>query len=145
MNIFLLTTPVFSLPEVQSIMKQMIHSIAFVHDMGIIHNNLNLESILLKNSKSIIVQENGCACSKQKILADSSLTLIDFDQAVFENEERPQGASSIFNKSPEDIFGTGWSYPDDMWSIGCIMYELMTSEYPFDIHKGKDALHLAMM
>jgi serine/threonine protein kinase len=29
-------------------------------------------------------------------------------------------------RAPEVILGLGWSYPCDMWSVGCIMVELLT-------------------
>ena len=31
-------------------------------------------------------------------------------------------------RAPEVILGLGWSYPADMWSLGCIFAELITGE-----------------
>lgn len=39
--------------------------------------------------------------------------------------------------------GTGWSYPCDMWSIGCILVEFVTGEALFQTHDNLE--HLAMM
>lgn len=33
-------------------------------------------------------------------------------------------------RAPEVILGLGWSFPADMWSIGCIIAELATGEIP---------------
>jgi len=39
--------------------------------------------------------------------------------------------------------GLGWSYPCDIWSIGCILVELLTGEALFQTHDNLE--HLAMM
>lgn len=31
-------------------------------------------------------------------------------------------------RAPEVILGLGWTYPCDMWSVGCIIVELLTGE-----------------
>lgn len=37
----------------------------------------------------------------------------------------------------------GWSFPCDMWSIGCILVEFVTGEALFQTHDNLE--HLAMM
>ncbi|CAI5504502.1 unnamed protein product [Closterium sp. Naga37s-1] len=46
-------------------------------------------------------------------------------------------------QAPEVILGTGWSYPCDIWSAGCIIVELVTGEALFQTHENLE--HLAMM
>lgn len=41
------------------------------------------------------------------------------------------------------IAGLGWSYPCDVWSIGCILVEFYTGEALFQTHENLE--HLAMM
>ncbi|KAG0030130.1 dual specificity protein kinase kns1 [Podila clonocystis] len=40
-------------------------------------------------------------------------------------------------------FGMGWSYPCDIWSVGCILVEFLTGEALFQTHDNLE--HLAMM
>lgn len=35
--------------------------------------------------------------------------------------------------SPERIQGTEYSFPSDVWSIGIILYEMMTGHYPYPL------------
>lgn len=42
-----------------------------------------------------------------------------------------------------DDTGLGWSYPCDVWSIGCILVEFFTGEALFQTHENLE--HLAMM
>ena len=37
----------------------------------------------------------------------------------------------------------GWSYPADVWSLGCILFELYTGHFLFP--KLRNLSHLAMM
>ena len=37
----------------------------------------------------------------------------------------------------------GWSYPCDVWSVGCILIELLTGDALFQTHENLE--HLAMM
>lgn len=46
-------------------------------------------------------------------------------------------------RAPEIILGLGWSYPCDVWSIGCILVEFFTGEALFQTHDNLE--HLAMM
>lgn len=39
--------------------------------------------------------------------------------------------------------GTGWTYPVDVWSIGCILVELYMGQALFQTHENLE--HLAMM
>ena len=44
-----------------------------------------------------------------------------------------------------DLFhaGLGWSYPCDVWSVGCILVELFTGDALFQTHDNLE--HLALM
>lgn len=46
-------------------------------------------------------------------------------------------------RAPEIILGLGWSFPCDIWSIGCILVEFFTGDALFQTHDNLE--HLAMM
>jgi NIMA (never in mitosis gene a)-related kinase len=46
--------------------------------------------------------------------------------------------------SPEVIANNGYSFPSDVWSLGCILYELCTLEVPFSAADG-NILQLSKM
>ena len=52
--------------------------------------------------------------------------VIDFGSATFEEQYHSSVVSTRHYRAPEVILGLGWSYPCDMWSVGCIMVELLT-------------------
>lgn len=51
--------------------------------------------------------------------------------------------SGVYELTTSNATGTGWSYPCDMWSIGCILVEFVTGEALFQTHDNLE--HLAMM
>lgn len=56
----------------------------------------------------------------------SAIKVIDFGSATFEEGYHSSVVSTRHYRAPEIILGTGWSYPCDMWSVGCILMELLT-------------------
>lgn len=47
---------------------------------------------------------------------------------------------TFFYMSPEMLSTSGYDYKTDVWSTGCIVYELITLEQPF---KGNSLIELA--
>lgn len=69
--------------------------------------------------------------------------MIDFGSATFEQDYHSAIVSTRHYRAPEIIMGLGWSYPCDIWSIGCILVEFFTGEALFQTHDNIE--HLAMM
>ncbi|XP_052884325.1 serine/threonine-protein kinase AFC3-like isoform X2 [Gossypium arboreum] len=73
----------------------------------------------------------------------SAIKLIDFGSTAFDNQNHSSIVSTRHYRAPEIILGLGWSYPCDLWSVGCILIELCTGEALFQTHENLE--HLAMM
>jgi CDC-like kinase len=74
---------------------------------------------------------------------NSNVRLIDFGSATFDDEHHSTVVSTRHYRAPEVILELGWSQPCDVWSIGCIIYELFQGMTLFQTHDNKE--HLAMM
>jgi len=74
---------------------------------------------------------------------NTDIRLIDFGSATFDHEHHSTIVSTRHYRAPEVILELGWSQPCDVWSIGCIMFELYTGYTLFQTHDNKE--HLAMM
>jgi dual-specificity kinase len=73
----------------------------------------------------------------------SEIVLIDFGSATFEHEHHTAVVSTRHYRAPEVILGSGWSYECDVWSLGCILCELLSGEVLFQTHENLE--HLALM
>ncbi|RKP14062.1 kinase-like domain-containing protein [Piptocephalis cylindrospora] len=122
--------------------KQLLSSVQFLHSAGLVHTDLKPENILFARNSFRKVEPGSAGKVKEEIV-DSEIRLIDFGSATFNTEYHSAIVSTRHYRAPEIILGIGWSYPCDLWSIGCILVELYTGEALFQTHDNFE--HLAMM
>ncbi|KAJ1907586.1 serine threonine protein kinase CMGC group [Coemansia sp. IMI 209127] len=133
----------FSLHHVQLFAEQLLRSVAFLHSLNLVHTDLKPENILLESGEYDVVPFGSSQAVKTRMLKSTKIRLIDFGSATFNNEYHSQVVSTRHYRAPEIILNLGWSFPCDMWSIGCIILELLTGEALFQTHDNNE--HLAMM
>ncbi|KAK7940816.1 uncharacterized protein PG986_013203 [Apiospora aurea] len=139
--------------QIQSFARQLLTSVAFLHDLNLIHTDLKPENILLCDNayqtftynRRIPSSSAGTPrqANQRKVLLDTEIRLIDFGSATFEDEYHSSVVSTRHYRAPEIILGLGWSFPCDIWSIGCILVEFFTGDALFQTHDNLE--HLAMM
>jgi len=121
---------------VQSFGKQLLIAVEYLHSMGMIHTDLKPENVLLLNKS---YRDN----KMYRVPVDHTIRLIDFGSTTWHHRHHSAVVSTRHYRAPEIILGTGWSYPCDMWSVGCILIELLSGEALFRTHDNLE--HLAMM
>ncbi|KAI8887035.1 kinase-like protein [Backusella circina FSU 941] len=119
--------------QIQQLGKQLLTSVAFLHDLKLVHTDLKPENILLVNNQSY----------DDNLLESTDIRLIDFGSATFEKDYHSSVVSTRHYRAPEIILSIGWSYPCDIWSVGCILVEFFTGDALFQTHDNLE--HLAMM
>ncbi|KAL4915535.1 kinase-like domain-containing protein [Aspergillus aurantiobrunneus] len=143
----------FPSSQIQNFARQLFTSVAFLHDLNLIHTDLKPENILLvKNAYQTFtynrpIPTSSTAISRnarqRRVLLDSEIRLIDFGSATFDDEYHSSVVSTRHYRAPEIILNLGWSFPCDIWSIGCILVEFFTGDALFQTHDNLE--HLAMM
>eukprot|EP00474_Spongospora_subterranea_P001005 CRZ01463.1 hypothetical protein [Spongospora subterranea] len=128
----------FSLDHVRSFARQLLQAVQFCHSVKLCHTDLKPENVLLCSSDYTV-----CQVSSRRIPVSTDIRLIDFGGATFENERHSRTIATRQYRAPEVILGLPWSYPSDIWSLGCIFVELLTGELLFNTHE--DLEHLALM
>lgn len=131
----------FSLQEVQIFGRQLLRTVAFLHKMRLIHTDLKLENILLVNSDWQYHRHP--VHGRSRVVRCKDLVVIDLGSATYETDHHASIVSTRHYRAPEVVLGLGWSYPCDLWSVGCILLELFTGEATFQTHDNLE--HLAMM
>eukprot|EP00276_Gloeochaete_wittrockiana_P018633 CAMPEP_0184340292 /NCGR_PEP_ID=MMETSP1089-20130417/8965_1 /TAXON_ID=38269 ORGANISM="Gloeochaete wittrockiana, Strain SAG46.84" /NCGR_SAMPLE_ID=MMETSP1089 /ASSEMBLY_ACC=CAM_ASM_000445 /LENGTH=279 /DNA_ID=CAMNT_0026668031 /DNA_START=603 /DNA_END=1442 /DNA_ORIENTATION=- len=132
----------FRMSIIQSFARQILKSVSFIHNMALIHTDLKLENILLVSGDYERIYDDRHKYSYKELL-DRRLKIIDFGSATFEDQHHTSIISTRHYRAPEVILGLGWSYPCDIWSVGCILVELYTGDALFQTHENAE--HLAMM
>lgn len=114
-----------TLPEVIDIMLQLTDGIACAHDSYIIHRDIKPQNVM--------------------ILDDGMVKITDFGIAMaLNNNELTQTNSvmgSVHYLPPEQANGSGSTIKSDIYSLGILMYELLTGKLPF---KGDNAVEIAI-
>jgi dual-specificity kinase len=142
----------FPASHIQEFGRQLFTSVAFLHDLRVVHADLKPENILLVNDDYKTFPYDGtaqpssatadCSVTTRKVLRDTEIRLIDFGSAFRYDSHDPDTFTHQF-RSPEHILKVDWGFPHDVWSVGCILVELWTGECLFQTED--DLVHLAMM
>lgn len=113
------------LSEVIDIMLQLTSAISCAHDSYIIHRDIKPQNVL--------------------ILDDGRVKITDFGIAMALNSNELTQTNSVMGSvhylPPEQANGTGATVKSDIYSLGILMYELITGNLPF---KGDSAVEIAI-
>lgn len=96
---------------------QILVSLHFMREFKIVHCDMKPENILLRKSNK------------------SGIKVIDFGSGTYEEEQFYTYIQSRFYRAPEIMMGIRYTPAIDMWSLGCILYELYVG-YP--LFAGED-------
>uniref|UniRef100_A0A7S3JP39 non-specific serine/threonine protein kinase n=1 Tax=Aureoumbra lagunensis TaxID=44058 RepID=A0A7S3JP39_9STRA len=130
--------------QVKRIIFCLLQSLKFIHDrIGILHTDIKPENILLGMSP----RNQNCTTG-----GNGFVKLVDFGTAFYLKEQSVHDIQTREYRCPEAIIGI---YPflavADVWSVGCLAFELLSGETLFDPQSPrpgieaftKDESHLA--
>lgn len=133
----------FSIDMVQAFGRQLLEAVSFLHELALIHTDLKPENVLLQDAKYVRMPVSPKSKHTKRVPVSEQIKLIDFGSATFQDQYHSTVVSTRHYRAPEVILGLGWSYPCDLWSVGCILIELLTGDALFQTHENLE--HLAMM
>ncbi len=111
--------------EVIDIMLQITSAMSVAHDSLIIHRDLKPQNILIKEDGEIKITDFGIA------MALNATHLTQTNSAM----------GSVHYFPPEQASGKGATLKSDVYSLGIMMFELLTGELPF---RGDNAVEIAL-
>ena len=107
------------------IMKQLTSAMAHAHDNGIIHRDIKPQNVLMNEDGNVKVADFGIATS----LNATGLT------------QTNSVMGTVHYLSPEQARGGIATKRSDIYSLGIVMYEMLTGELPFS---GESAVSIAL-
>ncbi|OHT14297.1 CMGC family protein kinase [Tritrichomonas foetus] len=98
---------------IQTVARETAEALSFIHQTGIIHADIKPENILFvdKSQSSIKVIDYGCSCFIGKLLFSY--------------------IQSRYYRAPEVVFGMQYGPEIDIWSLGCVLCEMVTGQPVF--------------
>lgn len=99
--------------KLNSIIFQLLKGLKTLHDNNIIHRDLKLENVMIKN--------------------DGTIKIIDYDMACVlkkKNIIERKNIGTVRYLSPESFLLGKYSKKSDVWNLGVLLYTLIAKKYP---------------
>ncbi|KAK0099891.1 ATP binding [Cadophora gregata] len=109
-------------PLIRNFVRQIVTGLAYLHGREIIHRDIKGANILVDNKGGIKISDFGIS---KKIEASNILG------GAGNNKNRPSLQGSVFWMAPEVVKQTSYTRKADIWSLGCLVVEMMTGTHPF--------------
>jgi len=109
----------FEEPLVRNWVRQILTGLNYLHERDIIHRDIKGANMLVDNKGGIKISDFGIS----KKVEDN---LLPGNRA-----HRPSLQGSVFWMAPEVVKQTAYTKKADIWSIGCLVVEMLTGEHPW--------------
>ena len=103
------------LPEALDIAQQVAKGLEAAHEKGVVHRDIKPGNVMLDDKGHVTVMDFGLA-----LLTEGS-KLTKFDTTV----------GTVAYMSPEQAQGMEVDHRTDVWALGCVLYEMVRGERPF--------------
>jgi dual specificity tyrosine-phosphorylation-regulated kinase 2/3/4 len=119
------------LPSVRHIAYQVLNTLVYLRGFNIVHCDLKPENILLNGSNTTSARHEGGRHSDDSNNTNSPIgscpvKVIDFGSSCYADQRVFTYIQSRFYRAPEVILGLAYGHPIDVWSLACVLAELVT-------------------
>ena len=113
--------------EYKSLVYQMLCGMAYMHSIDILHRDIKPQNIFLNKNLILKLADFGMSKALTCVGVTGKTTMV----------------VTLWYRPPELLYG-GEEYGKaiDMWSVGCVIYEILTGEVLF---KGDDAMNMILL
>ncbi|KAF2428754.1 Pkinase-domain-containing protein [Tothia fuscella] len=107
---------------ITNFVRQILNGLCYLHSKDIIHRDIKGANILVDNKGSVKISDFGIS---KRVEASSLLTPAKKGAA-----QRVSLQGSVFWMAPEVVRQTAYTRKADIWSLGCLIVEMLTGQHP---------------
>jgi mitogen-activated protein kinase kinase kinase len=107
---------------ISNFVRQILNGLAYLHSKDIIHRDIKGANILVDNKGTVKISDFGIS---KRVEASSLLTPAKKGAA-----QRVSLQGSVFWMAPEVVRQTAYTRKADIWSLGCLIVEMLTGQHP---------------
>ena len=128
---------------VQYLMRQIVDALIYIHDKNVIHRDLKLENIMVSFDSENDKAQLNMMRAKIKIIDFGLAILLPTNQSLTDTAVGtmlymdPSILYEFYDKAKADK-SRGYGKEADIWSLGCICYELFRGKYPFEAKNAQE-------
>ena len=103
--------------------------VKYMHEFGIVHRDLKLENIMMSDSSDTAVPK-----------------IVDFGLAkiIGPSNTASEPFGTLGYVAPEVLRKQPYTFSCDVWSLGCIIYALLSGSLPFDHESQKETIRMTL-
>ncbi|KAI1795796.1 Pkinase-domain-containing protein [Ganoderma leucocontextum] len=109
----------FEEPLVRNWVRQILLGLNYLHERDIIHRDIKGANILVDNKGGIKITDFGISKKVEDNLMPGN------------RAHRPSLQGSVFWMAPEVVQQKAYTFKADIWSVGCLVVEMLTGEHPW--------------
>ena len=119
----------------KALFRGLLGALQHVHDKGVVHTDMKPENVLID-------------LNEDHEIVDFAIT--DFGSSCWEGEHCKEG-KTYGGRSFQVVLGEFPQPADDVWTMGCVLFEMVTAQYLFDPDENEEEeedinrLHLLLM
>lgn len=113
--------------EAARIFSELLKAISACHSLGVAHRDLKPENLLLTTDGKVKISDFGLSRLHQESTFEST-----------SSEYAKTLTGTLAYVAPEVLLGTYDAFKADIWSMGCILYVMLTGRFPFGGAQGKE-------
>ncbi|KAL0139213.1 MAP kinase [Mucor lusitanicus] len=122
----------FQEPLVKSFVRQILKGLNYLHNKDIVHRDIKGANVLVDNKGGVKITDFGIS---KKVEEDIILQGQSASAA-----HRPSLQGSIYWMAPEVVKQTHYTRKADIWSLGCMVVEMLTGDHPFPEYSQMQAI-----